>query len=74
MQKALNAAAKRGKLLPVIDGFAVCPQCRASGICTKLIRIRPETRADRLQLYCRRHHAEYIVDICEGQCFESQGQ
>lgn len=61
---------KYGTMLAVNDGYLVCPYCRAG----KLQRIRPETRASRLQIYCRKCKHEILVDIEEGKCFQSQGQ
>lgn len=51
-------------------GYAICPTCRM----TKLIRVRSDTEAKNLQLYCRQCKREWIVDIHEGQCFESRGR
>lgn len=59
-----------GIILPTKDGYLVCPYCRAS----RLQRIRPETRAESLQIYCRKCKRELIVDIAEGQCYLSRGQ
>lgn len=57
-------------MLPTADGYLTCPTCRM----TKLIRVRKETVATGLQVYCRRCKRELIVDMREGQCFESQGR
>ena len=57
-------------MLPTADGYLTCPACRM----TKLIRVRKETVATGLQVYCRRGKRELIVDMREGQCFESQGR
>lgn len=51
-------------------GFAICPACRM----TKLVRIRSDTEAKKLELYCRRCKRPWTVDIHEGQCFESQSR
>ena len=61
---------KRAIILPTANGYLICPSCRM----TKLIRIREETEATGLQVYCRKCKRELIVDILEGQCFESQGR
>ena len=61
---------KRAIILPTADGYLICPRCRM----TKLIRLRKETVATGLQVYCRKCKRELIVDIREGQCFESQGR
>lgn len=60
----------RAIMLPTADGYLICPRCRK----TKLIRVRRETVATDLQVYCRRCKRELIVDILQGQCFESQGR
>ena len=57
-------------ILETKGGYMVCPYCRAS----RLQRIRPETRAESLQVYCRKCKRELIVDIAEGQCYLSRGQ
>lgn len=57
-------------MLPSAKGYLICPGCRM----TKLIRVRKETVATGLQVYCRRCKREFLVDIREGQCFESQGR
>lgn len=59
-----------GIILATKGGYLVCPYCRAS----RLQRIRPETRAESLQIYCRKCKRELIVDIAEGQCYLSRGQ
>lgn len=59
-----------GIILAKRDGYLVCPYCRAS----RLQRIRPETRAESLQIYCRKCKRELIVNIAEGQCYLSRGQ
>lgn len=61
---------KRAIILPTANGYLICPRCRM----IKLIRVREETVATRLQVYCRKCKRELIVDIHEGQCFESQGR
>jgi hypothetical protein len=53
---------KRAIIIPVKDGYASCPYCG----------IRPETRAENLQIYCRRCKRELIVNIAQGQCYQSQ--
>lgn len=57
-----------GTMLAVKDGYLRCPYCGAS----RLQRIRPETQASQLQVYCRKCKRELIVDIAQGQCFQSQ--
>lgn len=60
-----------GKMLTVKNGFLVCPNCRRN---KRLIQVQPDTRAERLRIYCRDCKTEIIVDIDRGQCFESRGQ
>ena len=60
-----------GKLLPVQDGFLICPTCRRN---RRLMQIRPDTRAHHVIAYCRDCKTEHIVDIFEGQCFESRSR
>ena len=62
---------KRGKLLIVKDGWLTCPSCRRN---KRLLKIDPDTKAERLRVYCRDCKTEHIVDIDEGQCFESRSQ
>ena len=59
-----------GIVLATKGGYLACPYCGAS----RLQRIRPETRAESLQVYCRKCKRELIVDIAEGQCYLSRGQ
>lgn len=62
---------KRGKILTVQDGYLVCPTCLRNH---RLMRIEPDTKAERLRVYCRSCKTQHIVDIDEGQCFESQSR
>ena len=57
--------------LSLKDGWLVCPRCRRN---RHLMRIRPETRAENLQLFCRDCKSELIVNIDKGQCYESRSQ
>lgn len=59
---------KRGTLMPVKAGWLYCPTCQRP---RKLLRILPDTRADRLVVYCRRCKRAYTVSISQGQCYES---
>lgn len=59
-----------GTMLAVKDGYLECPYCKAS----KIQRVRPETVAKRLQVYCRKCKHEIIVDMQAGQCYLSRGQ
>lgn len=67
----MNTAPKRGTLYMVRDGFLICPIC---GRNHKLLRIDPETRAKHLAVWCRDCKSEIILDIDQGQCFESRSQ
>ena len=67
----LNATAKCGKLYMVRDGFLICPICRRN---KRLMRIDPQTRAVHLAVWCRDCKSEIILDIDQGQCFESRSQ
>lgn len=67
----MQAIKKRGKLLPVEKGYLVCPYCLRN---KKMVRVRPDTRAETLQVFCRDCKREMIVDIEKGQCFESRGR
>lgn len=58
-----------GKLV-VKDGWLLCPACRRR----KILRVRPDTTARNLTIYCRACHAETIVDIETGQCSRSQSR
>lgn len=71
MQKVLNAPPKRGTLLTVRDGFLICPICRRN---KRLMRVDPQTTAVHLAVWCRDCKHEIILDIDEGQCFESRSQ
>ena len=53
--------------LDVKGGRIVCPRCRRA---TNQV-VRPDTYAERLQVFCRGCKAELIVNIDNGQCFES---
>ncbi len=53
-------------------GYVYCPTCQP--IRSKLIQVGPGTSARQLHLYCRHCKSEYVVDIDEGQCFESRSQ
>ncbi len=62
---------EHGKMLIVRNGWLVCPTCRRN---RQLMKVRPDTVANRLVVYCRDCKTEHIVDIAEGQCFESRGR
>lgn len=60
-----------GKILAVVDGYLVCPQCRRN---KRVMRIDPATEAKKVVAYCRTCKTETFVDINKGQCFESQSR
>lgn len=69
--EVLQNPSKRGKMLPVQDGFLICPRCKRN---RKLLQIRPETSAKELTVFCRMCKNEITIDVDEGECFESHGQ
>ena len=60
-----------GKMLTVRNGYLVCPHCRRN---KRLIQVPPDAKAERLRVWCRDCKTETIVDMEQGQCFESRGQ
>ena len=69
--KVLQTTQKRGKMLTVKDGWVTCPTCRRN---RRMIQIKPDTAAHNLVVFCRTCKTEHIVDIVEGECFESRGR
>ena len=69
IENCLQSPPKSGKLM-VESGWLICPICRRK----KLMRIRPETQARSLQIYCRGCRNELIIDIDKGECSRSHGQ
>lgn len=59
-----------GTMLTVRDGYLECPYCKAS----RVQRVRQETVARGLQVFCRKCKHEIIVDMQSGQCYLSRGQ
>ena len=49
---------KRDTIIHVRDGWIECPYCHH-----KLLRIKPETQAKSLPVYCRVCKREIIIDI-----------
>ena len=60
-----------GRMLTVTEGFLECPYCRQN---RRVMRIGPQSRAVGVVAYCRRCKNEIIIDIEDGQCFESRSQ
>ena len=69
-RKCMEKLQKRGECgkLIVKDGWLMCPSCRRR----KVLQVRPDTTAKNLIVYCRDCRTETMVDIEQGQCFESQ--
>ena len=73
-EKRENILQKRKKdviIFSVHDGWLSCPKCRRN---KRLLKIRPETTATNLCVFCRNCKAEFLIDIHQGQCFESRSQ
>lgn len=70
MEKDLLQKQTETSKLVVKDGWLICPACRRR----KILRVREDTYARRLTVYCRACHAETIVDIEQGQCSRSQSR
>lgn len=62
---------KHGRMLTVKDGYLVCPNCRRN---KRLMKVNPDTVATRVVAFCRDCKTENIVDIDQGQCYESRSQ
>ena len=67
----MQSTEKRGRILPVKDGYLICPHCRRN---KRLMKINPDTVATRVVAFCRDCKTENIVDIDRGQCYESRSQ
>ncbi|MCR1907066.1 cysteine-rich KTR domain-containing protein [Intestinimonas butyriciproducens] len=63
----MQAEKKTDKLI-IKDGWLMCPSCRRR----KVLQVRPDTSAKNLIVYCRDCRTETMVDIEQGQCFESR--
>lgn len=61
---------KCGKLT-VKDGWLACPVCNRN---IHLLKIRPDTQAQNLQVFCRTCRSEIVVNIEKGQCVKRQCQ
>ncbi len=66
MQDKLKCA----KLI-VKDGWLSCPVCKRNH---HLLRVRGDTQARNLQVYCRVCRTELILDIDKGQSVKRQSQ
>lgn len=62
---------KHGRMLLVKDGYLVCPTCKRN---KRLLKISPQTEASDLVVFCRDCKTEHVVNIEQGQCFESRSQ
>ena len=62
----MRTTEKHGKLLAVKNGWLICPKCGGS----KVLRIYPDTRGKKIQVYCKRCRKESIVNIEACQCHE----
>ena len=60
-----------GKMLPVRNGWLICPFCFRN---RRVLRVHPKTVAKDAVAYCRDCKTEFFVDIEKGQCFESRSQ
>lgn len=58
-------------MLTVKDGYLTCPICKRN---KRLLKVAPDTTAERLIVFCRDCKNEHIVDIEQGQCYESRSQ
>ena len=55
--------------LVVKDGWIVCPVCNRNH---RLMRVKPETEAQYLPVYCRTCRSELILNIDRGQSVKRQ--
>ena len=67
----MQAQENRGKMLTVRDGYLVCPTCRRN---KRLMKVNADTEARHLVVYCRECKTEHMIDIFEGQSFESRSR
>lgn len=66
--KRLQSNPGCGKLT-VKDGWVTCPVCKRNH---RLLRVEPETVAERLPVYCRTCRREIILNIERGQSLKGQ--
>lgn len=67
----MQSQPNHGKMLTVVDGYLVCPNCNRN---RRLLKIRSDTDAKNLIVYCKICRHENLIDISKGQCHESQSQ
>ena len=65
-EKRLQGRLEYGKLT-VKDGWVTCPVCKRN---RRLIRVKPETVAQALPVFCRDCKSEIILNIERGQSVE----
>ena len=70
-KRVLHNSPACGKILTVKDGYLTCPRCRTNN---RVMKIHPTTFARNAVAFCRICKWEGLVNIQEGQCFESQSQ
>lgn len=58
MGKNLLPKQTKKRIIADKDGWVLCPVCKR-----RLLRVRPDTTARNLPVYCRRCHQESIVNI-----------
>lgn len=61
--------AKNRDILPVVNGWIACPECRRNH---RLLKITDDTEASNLRVYCRTCRTEIILDIARGQSVKRQ--
>ena len=66
----LTAQGKSDRLT-VKNGWLQCPVCRRN---RRLMRVLPETEGQHVAVYCKDCKTESIIDIHQGQCFESRSR
>ena len=59
------------KILPVENGWLICPRCRRN---RRVMKITPKTFGLNVAAFCKDCKWEGLIDIQEGQCFESRSQ
>ena len=58
-------------IFTVHDGWLSCPKCRRN---KRLLKITSKTTAKNLCVFCRNCKTEFLIDIHQGQCYESRSQ